>query len=85
MPSKNYLRFGDSVWRYVFENKVQYINRTQAPQYRRLFAGHHLAAESESLEYDWHLPDLLQPAARYRQLGMENLCATGMTVVHRHP
>jgi SAM-dependent methyltransferase len=83
MPSKNYLRFSDPVWRCVFENKVQYINRMQAPHYRRLFASHHLAAESESLGCDWRLPKLLQPASRYRQLGMEDLCATRMTVIHR--
>ena len=34
---KNYLRYSDFVWKSVFENKVQYINRLQHSDYLNLF------------------------------------------------
>ena len=34
---KKYLSYSDKVWRTVFENKVQYFNRLQVPDYLRCF------------------------------------------------
>lgn len=34
---KNYLRYSDTQWRLLFENKVQYINRLQHSDFTRLF------------------------------------------------
>lgn len=83
LPSKNYLRYGDSTWRLLFENRLQYINRLQPSDYRRVFDEHGFVLESESLEHDWRLPHQLRPARRYAGSSTEDLCATRMTVVHR--
>jgi SAM-dependent methyltransferase len=41
MPSKNYLRYADEVWKIFFESKLQYFNRVQLSEFKSLFNQKH--------------------------------------------
>ena len=83
MPAKNFIRFRETTWKLLFENRLQYVNRLPPSEFRRLFADQALELQAESLECDWEtLGSRLRPAGRFAQLGPDDLCATRMTVVH---
>lgn len=83
ISKKNYLRFSDKEWKRFFENKVQYINRIQRPDWLGLFkrAGFELVEE--------HVRacdiDRLKIAEMYSHLRKNNLECENMMVVHKKP
>jgi cyclopropane fatty-acyl-phospholipid synthase-like methyltransferase len=78
---KNYLRYSDKVWRWFFENDVQYFNRVQRPEWVALFqkAGFELV-EEESILGDIGALSLNQ---RYCHLDRAEAACVTLTLVHR--
>lgn len=80
---KNYLRYSDSVWRRYYENSVQYINRTQRPEWLRLFDQAGLAAvEEQSVPTDI---GAIAVDRSFQGLSPEDLQCLTLRVVHRKP
>lgn len=80
---KLYLTFSEKTWRHLFENKVQYINRTQRGEWIDLFE----SAGFELVEEDASRVDIgrLQLADRYRQMQRSDLECTFLKVALRKP
>jgi hypothetical protein len=78
---KQYLRYPEWVWKTFFENKVQYINRIQRPDWLALFAQAGLDLVEEQTE-----PEELsgtKVAKPYRHYQASDLSCGGLTVLHR--
>jgi len=78
---KNYLRYSDRVWERYFENKVQYFNRVQRPEWLDFFR----KAGFELLEEELKLTDIstIKVDKSYENLDEQDLQCVAMTVVHR--
>ena len=81
---KNYLRYSEKVWKTFFENKVQYINRVQSPEWLRLFR----AAGFQLLENitQWRVDiNKLKIAEQFRDIPRQDLECCGLNLLHRKP
>lgn len=80
---KQYCRFSDRAWNRWFENKVQYFNRVQRPEWMRLFtdAGFELVEEDSTFES----LGSLRVAPQYSGLPRQDLECVVMRIVHRKP
>jgi SAM-dependent methyltransferase len=79
---KNYYKYSDRHWRLFFENRVQYFNRVQRPEWLQLFsrAGFELVEEGLTLES-------LRPVKldkKYASMGKQDLECVTMRLVIRH-
>lgn len=81
MHRKYYMRFSDKTWKRYFDNKVQYINRIQCPEWLAYFHQSGLElVEKETVTDDM---DSIQVANSYNQLEKDDLGCTRLRVVHR--
>jgi hypothetical protein len=80
---KNYLRYSEKVWRLYFENKVQYFNRVQRPDWLDLFQ----KAGFELVEEEPQFTDVstIEVDKSYGNLSRQDLECMGLVVVHRKP
>ena len=81
MSLKNYLRYSDKTWRRFFENRVQYLNRVQRPEWSRLLyeTGLDLVAEELVTEDIGEVP--IDP--RYAPLSDADRRCLAIFAVHR--
>jgi cyclopropane fatty-acyl-phospholipid synthase-like methyltransferase len=80
---KTYLKYSDSAWKHYFENKVQYFNRIQRPEWLQLFQSAGLTlVQEESRFIDVRS---LKVSPRYRDLTQQDLACSSIRVVHRKP
>ena len=82
-PVKNYLRFSERTWKLLFENRVQYFNRVQRPQWLELFQAAGLELVEEQIVRQEIGPIEVSP--QYRGLSKPDLECRVMRVVHRKP
>lgn len=80
---KNYYRYSDKTWGRFFENKVQYFNRVQRPEWSGLFqnAGFEIVEENLLLENI----DPIKIDEKYKDLSRQDLECMTMRVVYRKP
>jgi SAM-dependent methyltransferase len=80
---KNYLRYSHRAWKSRYENKVQYINRVQRPEWLALFeeAGLELV-ESES---DYIDIGTTKVDRSYSSLDQQDLSCVALRLLHRKP
>jgi len=83
VPSKNYLRYSDKVWKRYFENDLQYFNRLQRPGWHALFEQAGLELIEEEPIYTALVPPSID--AHYAQLDPNDLKCWTLRVVHRRP
>jgi hypothetical protein len=78
---KQYLTYSESRWRFLYENRVQYINRIQRSQWLGMFARAGLSVVEERSSY----ADLtsLRVHARYQGLSREDVDCTTLALVVR--
>jgi len=81
MSEKNYLRYSDEIWRRCFENRVQYFNRIQRPEWLNLFqkTGFELVKEKTR----FCNINTTRVATAYEHLERRDLECRTMVVVHR--
>lgn len=80
MSPKNYLRYSDRTWRRRFENRVQYINRLQRPEWLELFRRAGLEPVAEEVCTAALQPDAVSD--RFHGLDAEDLACTRLIVLH---
>jgi Methyltransferase domain len=78
---KYYLTYPDSIWRRVFENRVQYFNRVQRPEWMTLFENAGL--ELVHSEFDYIDITTMKVDRSYAHLSQEDLSCSAIRVVHR--
>lgn len=80
---KQYLEYSDRTWRLLFENEVQYFNRLQTSDWRRLFEG----AGFELVDERAEAVDIagLDVHQRFSGYPGEDLRCTILTLVYRKP
>jgi len=80
VSSKQYLHYPHWLWRFCFENDVQYINRIQRSEWLGLFRKAGLTLVEEELGME----DLsgLELAAAYRKYEVDDLRCGGLDLVH---
>jgi predicted SAM-dependent methyltransferase len=80
---KYYLRFSDNVWRYCFENKVQYFNRVHKSEWLSLFksTGFDLIDE-KSLYID---VSNIKVNKYYKNHHKKDLSCVSMNIIHKKP
>jgi len=78
---KYYLKYSDGAWKRVFENKVQYINRVQRPEWLTLFESAGL--ELVHTEFDFIDTPTMKVDRSYAHLSEEDLRCSAIRVVHR--
>jgi SAM-dependent methyltransferase len=78
---KNYYKYSDRQWRLFFENRVQYFNRVQRPEWLQLFrqAGFELVEE----ELTFESLSSLTLDEKYASLSRQDLECVTMRLVHR--
>jgi hypothetical protein len=78
---KQYLQYPDWLWRWFFENDVQYINRLQRSDWLRIFDTAGLMLVEEQID----AVDVsgLEIAKSYQLYGETDLACAGLTIVHR--
>jgi SAM-dependent methyltransferase len=85
MSPKRYLRYSDRTWKFFFENRVQYFNRVQVPEFEDLFHASGLELVRSQVEKS---PDTLMSLvchAQYGKYDSEALRVTRYFIVHRKP
>ena len=80
---KNYLRYSDRTWRRYFENRVQYFNRIQRPEWLDLF--HRAGLELVKEEPCFCDVNSIKVAREHRHLERRDLECKALLVVHRKP
>ncbi len=83
MCKKNYLKYSDETWRRFFENKVQYFNRIQRPEWLKVL--HEAGLELVKEETRSCNINKINVAREYEQLERRDLECEAMLVVHRKP
>lgn len=78
---KEYLRFSETAWAHIFQNKVQYFNRIQRSEWLDLFEQAGLELVEEQTVADAVIPQRV--ARRYRELDQVDLACRVLRVVHR--
>lgn len=81
---KNYLQYSDTVWKVLFENKVQYINRVQRPEWLSLFESAGLDLCEEESNYDDSIVRLPTNPA-FTIFSRKDLECTSLRMIHRKP
>ncbi len=78
---KKYLMFSDTVWESFFENKVQYFNRVQRPEWLNLFK----KSGFELIEEDSEYIDIgtMKTNKKYANISKKDLNCISLDVVHR--
>jgi SAM-dependent methyltransferase len=79
VSKKEYLAFSEGIWRHIFENKVQYINRLQRSEWLDLFE----AVGFESIDEDSWKVDIsqLRVAQRFAKMEKSDLECGGVKVL----
>jgi hypothetical protein len=80
---KQYLHYPDWVWKLLFENDVQYINRIQRSNWLQLFESAGLSLIREDVEVVNVASEKV--SALYRQQAETDLTCGGLNIVHRKP
>jgi len=83
VSKKNYLRYSDETWRRYFENRVQYFNRIQRPEWLGLF--HRAGLELVEEKTRFCSIDTIKVAKIYEHLERHDLECEELVVVHRKP
>jgi hypothetical protein len=80
---KNYLRYSNKVWKYYFENKVQYFNLVQRSEWLELFNKAGLELINENVRQ----ADIssLRINEQFRHLSKQDLECASIRIVHRKP
>lgn len=80
---KNYLKYSDKIWRFCFENEVQYFNRVQKSEWLALFnrAGLKLIDEESTCSNIGSI----EINQKYRELQRQDLECISLKIVHRKP
>lgn len=78
---KNYLRYSDFAWKWLFENDVQYINRIQFSEWRDIFSGAGFI-EIESWVAAKEDPPPFRIADRFRALSDDDVTSTVVHLLH---
>jgi hypothetical protein len=83
VSKKMYLRFSENTWKRLFENDIQYINRLQRSEWRRLFESQGF----ELLDEDSREVDIsaLKLAPRYAGMNRNDLASTVVRLAMRKP
>jgi SAM-dependent methyltransferase len=84
MPSKNYLKYSSFTWKLFFENKLQYINRLQLPQFLSAFDENGFVFISSEIEEDAALGKIY-PNTEFLQFDRSILNITRAYLIHRKP
>jgi SAM-dependent methyltransferase len=85
MPPKSYAGFSDKMWRRLFENRVQYVNRMQACEFADQFASAGLALQDAKYFRNPHALDAIRPAGRFLAFDAEELEIVRAELVHTKP
>ncbi|HXP59393.1 MAG TPA: class I SAM-dependent methyltransferase [Dongiaceae bacterium] len=85
MPSKNYLRYSDGIWKAMFENEIQYFNRLQLPEFEEAFAASGFQLLSRQTEDDPRSLSRIVPHAQYLRFDASALAATRALLTYRKP
>lgn len=80
---KNYLRYSDVVWKRYFENKVQYFNRVQRPEWLDFFHGAGLQLVEEQPQYS--SIGGIKVNRRYQRFSRKELECENILIIHRKP
>lgn len=83
MASKQYLKFSDSVWKILFENKIQYFNRIQLPDFQVLFKSNGFHLIECTTEKDSALFDHIKVQPQFQHFDVDTLLTTRAFIVHR--
>jgi cyclopropane fatty-acyl-phospholipid synthase-like methyltransferase len=80
---KQYLKYSDRVWRILFENEVQYINRKQTSDWLSAFEGAGFKLV-DMISASTNIDDLkINPV--FRKYPREDLACTTLTIVYQKP
>lgn len=82
-PRKNYYKYSDKMWNRYFENKVQYFNRVQRPEWSALFEEAGLQVVEENILSE--KIDSIKIDEQYRGLSREDLECMTIRVMYRKP
>jgi predicted SAM-dependent methyltransferase len=83
VSKKNYLRYNETRWKRYFENKIQYINRIQRPEWLELFKNAGFSFVEENIK----VCDIngLDVDSMYSHLTEADIGCESMILVHRKP
>ena len=81
VSTKNYLKFSDKVWRFCFENEVQYFNRVQRSEWLKLFDKSGLKQINEESTYTNIGP--IKIHKKYRYFDRRDLECFSLNILHR--
>ena len=81
--SKQYIRYTDRTWRRWFENRLQYFNRAQMPDFERGFERAGLTLVEARTDEDPGLLDRLRPSPDFKHYKETDLQAVRGFVIHR--
>lgn len=84
MPSKNYMRYSNSTWKLLFENRLQYINRIQLTDFLSVFEKTNFELIEYTTEEDASL-DRLQLHQDFLRFDSETIRSTRAYLTHRKP
>jgi SAM-dependent methyltransferase len=76
LSPKTFVRYDERTWRWIFENKLQYINRVQRPEFEQMFRNAGFAVVLAESDVDRKALLGLTAAAQFRGIGTEELAAT---------
>lgn len=81
LPKKNYLKYSDKSWKMFFENNVQYINRIQYQDWKRLFkkAGFEFVEEKIQVCNI----DQIKVANKFKYLDRKDLECESVMLIHK--
>lgn len=85
MPSKNYLKYSDLVWKLLYDNRSQHINRVQLPEFLDFFQMNNLDLLHCETEEDSGLLARITPYSKYQRFDERSLRAIRASLVHRKP
>lgn len=81
VSEKNYLKYSDTIWKLLFENDVQYINRLQPSEWVDIFAEN--GFELLERQNEFVNIDNLKIAKKYKNFTRNDLSTTIFTVVFK--
>lgn len=80
--TKNYIRYSEKTWKLFFENKVQYFNRVQLPDYLEAFERSGFQLYHLSTEQDLESLRQFAPAPEFQRFDSAALQTTRAYLVH---
>ena len=82
MSSKQYLSYSDNIWELLFENRLQYFNRKQTPEYICLFPNQIFELIKYETDNDAHIENLkIHP--QYNHFNADVLQSERAYIVHK--